>query len=275
MLVREPRSRFEHRTATPVTPGSLAVLDVTYVSRLATRASLYSDLRTLLAAVPLAAPRERYRRAVIEENALGRRTRAARAKAWKELAPRYGINGATPLFRQFLYEHGRASSENDRAITAYLLFALRDRLACDLGIDWLYQYLRAAPAELRTADVLAFLNAREQSHPEIAAWSPSSRENIASHYLSALKEFGFARGAQKKMSVRPAPGAAPVRFLLRALLLAGPGTLAAVQSPLFRLLGLSLDETGDLLFQLHADGAIRFQLQGDIVEIDLGGPDGS
>jgi hypothetical protein len=229
----------------------------------------------LITSVPAGAPRARYRYAVVEENLLGRPTRAARSKAWKELAPRYGVDGRAPLFRAFLEEDRRASSDMDRALAAYLLFALHDRLVCDLGVDWLYQYLRAAPAELRTADVIAFLAAREHLHPEIAGWSQSSRENIASHYLSALKEFGLARGAQKKVIVRPSPGAPPVRFLLRALLAAGESSLAAVQSPLFRLLGLSVDETVELLFRLNAEGTIRFRMQGDVVEIDLGVPNGS
>jgi hypothetical protein len=244
------------------------------VSRLATRAAFYGELRSLLDAVESAVPRAEYRRRVIEDNVLSRRTAAAREKAWKEVAARYGIDGAAPLFRVFLEEYRRASSENDRALTAYLLFALHDRLACDLGTEWLYQYIRTAPAELRTADVLAFLKSRERIHSEIAGWSTSSRENIASHYLSALKEFGLARGAQRKASVRPAPGAAPVRFLLRALQLSGVSNLAAVQSPLFRLLGLSLDETVDLLFRLSAERVLRCRIQGDVVDLDLGGADG-
>ncbi len=245
-----------------------------YVSRLATRAALYAELRSLLAAVEAAVPRAEYRRRVIEDNILSRRTVAAREKTWKELAARYGIDGAAPLFRVFIEEYRRTSSENDRALTAYLLFALHDRLACDLGTEWIHQYLRNAPGDLRTADVLAFLRSRERSHPEIAGWSTSSRENIASHYLSALKEFGLARGAQRKASVRPAPGAAPARFLLRALRLSGVSNLAAVQSPLFRLLGLSLDETVALLFRLNANGALRCRIQGDVVDLDLGDADG-
>jgi hypothetical protein len=47
-----------------------------------------------------------------------------------------------------------------------------------------------------------------------------------------------------------------------------------VQSPLFRLLGLSLDETVDLLFRLSAEGALRCRIQGDVVELDLGGRNG-
>jgi hypothetical protein len=246
-----------------------------YVSRIATRASLHADLQALLTAVPVPVTRREYRRHVIEENVLSRRTVAAREKAWKELAARYAINGSSPLFRAFLEEYRGASSARDRDLTSYLLFALQDRLVCDLGTDWLYEYLRAAPADLRTVDVLAFLSSREAAHPEIRAWSSSSRENIASHYLSALKEFGLARGVQRKTSVRPSPGAAPLRFLLRAVLVSGASQRAAIQSPLLRLLALTLDETVSLLFRLNADGALRCRIQGDVVELELGGRNGA
>jgi hypothetical protein len=236
---------------------------------------LYAELQALLAVVREPVPRAEYRRQVIEENVLSRPGTAAREKAWKELAARYGIDGSSPLFRAYLEEYRRASSERDRSLTSYLLFALQDRLVCDLGTDWLYEYLRAAPAELRTIDVLAFLSSREAAHREIRGWSASSRGNIASHYLSALKEFGLARGAQRKTSVRSSPGPAPIRFLFRALLLAGASQQAAVQSPLLRLLGLTLDETVSLLFRLNADGALRCRIQGDVVELDFRGRNGA
>jgi hypothetical protein len=175
------------------------------------------------------------------------------------------------LFRVFLEEYGRASTTRDRELTSYLLFAFRDHLVCDLGTDWLYDYLRSAPAELRTVDVMAFLSSREAAHPEIRGWSQSSRENIASHYLSALKEFGLARGSQRKTSVRPSPGAAPLRFLLRAVLMSGASPQRAVQSPLMKLLGLTLDEAVSLLFRLNAEGALSFRAQGDVVELEFGG----
>jgi len=246
-----------------------------YVSRLATRASLYSDLQTLLSIVHEPVPRAEYRRLVIEENVLSRRSSVAREKAWNELAVRYGMDGSSPLFRAYLEEYRRGSSERDRALTSYILFALHDRLVCDLGTDWLYEYLRAAPADLRTVDVLAFLSSREASHTEIRGWSALTRENIASHYLSALKEFGLARGSQRKMSMRPSPGPAAIRFLLRAVLLAGASQKEAVQSRLLRLLGFTLEETVSLLFLLNAEGALRCHIQGDVVDIEFGDCNGT
>lgn len=236
---------------------------------------MYADLQALLSAAGVPVSRAEYRRLVLQENVLSRQSIAAREKVWKELAARYGVDGTSNLFRVFLEEYRRASTARDRDLTSYILFALHDRLARDLGTEWLYEYLRAAPAELRAIDVQAFISSQEQNHPEIRRWSASSRENIASHYLSALKEFGLARGSQRKTSVRPTAGPTPVRFLLRALLLTGSTQQAAIQSPLVRLLGLTLDEMVSLLFRLNAEGALRCRIQGDVVELDFGGRHGA
>ncbi len=257
----------EQRPLRVVLPGTSVS---PYVSRLSARASLYPELRTLLTGETVARPREEYRRRVIEENVLARGTLATRQKLWKELSPRYGLDGAESMFAAFVSEYSRSESESDRALTGYLLFALHDQLVADLGTQWLFPMLRSAPSPLRTADVLAFVESRWEQHPEVRVWSLKSRDNIASHYLSLLREFGLARGSQRKVSVRPAPGPAAVRFLLRAQLLGRVSNLAAVQSPLFRLLGLSLDEVVDLLFRLNASGALRCRIQGDVVDLDLG-----
>lgn len=82
-------SRDADRPTTRLTQTS----DGPYVSRLARRASLLADLQALLAAVREPVARAEYRRQVIEENVLSRQTSAARDKAWKELASRYGTLG--------------------------------------------------------------------------------------------------------------------------------------------------------------------------------------
>lgn len=57
-----------------------------------------------------------------------------------------------------------------------------------------------------------------------------------------------------------------MRFMLRAMLLVRATNQAAVQSPIFRLVGLSLDETVALLFRLNAEGALRCRIGRDVVE---------
>jgi hypothetical protein len=133
----------------PSGAGPAAPADALYLSRLSACASLYPELQILLSKHTHALPRQDYRRQVIEDNALARRTLAARRKTWKELAPRYGLDAASAVFVAFVEEYHRSASDADRALAAYLLFALRDRLVADLaptgtadlGTDWLYAVL--------------------------------------------------------------------------------------------------------------------------------------
>jgi len=62
-----------------------------------------------------------------------------------------------------------------------------------------------------------------------------------------------------------------VRLLVRALRLAGVTPLDLVQAPVFRLLCLDSTEVIDALGEMNRVGALRFRMQGDIVELDVRG----
>ena len=90
---------------------------------------------------------------------------------------------------------------------------------------------------------------------------------MAQKYGASIRDFGLATGIVNKVTVRPALYGAPVRFLVRALELSGVAPLALVNAPAFRLLGLDGLETIDALGELNRTGAIRFRMQGDVVEL--------
>ncbi len=239
-----------------------------YTSRLSARSALYTELHMLLDAAkgaPLS-PME-YRALVTEGNCLGRSSSSVRAKLWKELRSRFRLDAADPLFAAFLTEWTRCESEAERALTAYVLFALLDRLVADLGTEFLYSRLRAAPSE----DVLAFLHAAEATHPEIGNWSDKTRLAIAQKYTTSVRDFGLAAGTIQKTSRRPALYPSPVRLLVRALRLAGVPELDAVQARIFRLLALDGREVISALGELNRSEALHFRMHGDVVELAVGG----
>ena len=238
-----------------------------YVSRLSARSALYTELHLLLAGETAALPSSEYRSRVVGENKLGRKTGSACIKVWEELKCRYRLDRADPLFAAFWSEWRRAASEPERGLTAYLLFALNDRLVADLGIQLLYPLLRRAPAPLRVEDTRAFIERAMPAHPEVLPWSPKTRLAVAQKYGASIRDFGLATGIVNKVTVRPALYGAPVRFLVRALELSGVAPLALVNAPAFRLLGLDGLETIDALGELNRTGAIRFRMQGDVVEL--------
>lgn len=243
-----------------------------YTSRLSARSALYTEVHMLLDAAKGArlSPME-YRALVTDGNCLARSSSSVRAKLWKELRSRYRLDAGDPLFAAFLTEWARSASEAERALTAYVLFALLDRLVADLGTELLYSRLRAAPAEIRVDDALAFLRASEAAHPEIGNWSEKTRLAMAQKYTTSVRDFGLAGGTIQKTSRRPALYPSPVRLLVRALRLAGVPELDAVHARIFRLLALDESEVIGTLGELNRSEALHFRMQGDVVELTLGG----
>jgi len=243
-----------------------------YSSRLSARSALFTDLQLLLDGRPGPLTSEEYRNLVVAANCLSRTSNAARRKVWSELRGRYLLDRRRPLYEAFWREWQRSKSDLERGLTAYALLALNDRLVADLGMQWLYVYLRRAPAELRVEEVRNFIRrAAEADHPEVKGWTEDTQHHIAQHYMASIRDFGLARGKSKKLSLRPALYGAPVRFLVRALRLARFNDLEVLASPVFRLLALEGTEVIDALGELNQQGELRFRMQGDVIELEIGG----
>lgn len=240
-----------------------------YSSRLSARSALYTDLRLLLDGKRNPLPSQDYRSLVVVENCLARGSDSARRKLWKELRSRYRMAAADPLFTAFWTEWRRCDSEPERSLTAYVLFALNDRLVADLGTEWLYPLLRRAPVMLRVDDVRAFIERSQHSHAEVATWSDNTIHRLSQHYCASIRDFGLAKGTARKTTVRPALYGSPVRLLVRALRLLDVPTLDLVQSPIFRLLAIDTTEVIDTFGELNRLGQLYFRIQGDVIELDL------
>lgn len=243
-----------------------------YSSRMSARSALYTDLRLLLDGRQEAVTADEYRRSVLVDNCLSRRSISSRQKAWSELRKRYPLDKHSPLFDAFWREWLRCGSDQEQALTAYVLLALYDLLVADLGIEWLSPYLRRAPAELRVADLRAFIEQKgTSSHPEVRGWTESTRHKIAKHFLASVRDFGLARGTTKKVSIHPALYGAPVRLIIRALRLARISDLDIVNSPLFRLIALEGVEVIEAFGELNQRGELRFRMQADVIDLEVGG----
>ncbi|MGO9569670.1 MAG: BrxA family protein [Desulfomonilaceae bacterium] len=242
-----------------------------YFSRLSAQSALYTDFRILLDAASQPLKSIGFRELVLDRNVLSKPSTSSRKKAWKELKPRYLLDSEHPLFAAFWAEWVRCESEAEKAQTAYCLLALNDRLVTDLGSELLFPLLRRAPQPFRVQDVLAFINRAQAVHPEITSWTVNTKEAVAKKYTASIRDFGLAKGTVNKTTVRPALYGAPVRLLIRALRIAGRKDLEIVQEPVFRLLALESNEVIGALSELNRQNALRFRMQGDVVELEIGG----
>jgi len=243
--------------------------DTPYWSRLSARSALYTELRLLLDDLGQPLSTATYRSLVIEQNCLARPSTSARRKLWKELHARYRLDVDDPLFSAFWKEWRRCASDPERSLTAYVMLALNDRLVADLGTEWLFPLLRRAPADLRVDDIRCFIQQSAREHAAISNWSDETTLAVAQKYSASLRDFGLAQGTVKKTTVRPALYASPVRLLVRALRLVKTPLLNLVQARIFRLMAIDSTEVIDRLGELNRVGALRFRIQGDVVELDL------
>lgn len=251
-------------------PGLIPALDpgAPYTSRLSARSALYTDLHVLMDAREIP-PSSSFRSLVIDENRLFRKSAAARQKTWQELKSRYILDTEHPLFAAFLKEWRRSRSEAERGLTTYILLSLNDRLVADLGTHWLFPLLRRAPAEVRVADIRGFIDGAANKHIEVRSWSDQTRTAVAQKYAASIRDFGLAKGAVNKVTIRPALYGAPVRLLVRILRLVGLRPLDLIRAPIFRLLALDGPEVIEALGELNRADALSFRIQGDIVELDI------
>ena len=239
------------------------------LARLSSRSALYTDLQVLLGACGGNLSMDEYRRAVIDQNVLSRGSVAARKKVFQELKGRYLLNADHPIFEAFLHEWSRCGSDQERALTAYIHLGLNDRTVAVISQEWLYPQLRRSPCELRVGDLEVFLRQLGNAqHPEVGAWTPITLTRVAQHYLASVRDFGLATGGMKKLSVRPALYAGPVRLLLAILKMTRVPQLAVVRHEAFKWLGIAPEEVIDALSQLNREGRLRFRMQADVVELD-------
>ncbi|AHF94676.1 hypothetical protein OPIT5_23285 [Opitutaceae bacterium TAV5] len=214
--------------------------------------------------------RSAIRSAVLNENILARSSSSARVKLYQELKGRYILDEETPLFSAFLEEWHSFPDERDRLFLSYILFALNDLTVMVTSIGWLFPFLRQAPSELKTGDLVAYFEHLAQtSYPEIKAWSPSTLCRMARHYLASVRDFGLASGGTRKVTVRPALQPAALRLLLKALLMVKVPSDEIIRHQAFKILGIAPSEIVETLAELNRQRVLRFRMQADVIELFL------
>lgn len=92
----------------------------------ASRTIMLTELRDLLAAVPVDAPKTAYRDAIMDENVLGKNTQATRRESYERMGWLYALDPSLALFRnlRFFWNLDR----DGQPLLAFLCAAVRDPL---------------------------------------------------------------------------------------------------------------------------------------------------
>lgn len=236
-------------------------------ARLAAASSRRWELETLLNAAQGAISTDHLRRLILEANVAGKASAVSRQKLWWQLRERYLLDPAVPECAAFLAGMAATSSATDRGLLCLLMAARTDRLSREVTLVSVSPYLTRdnvpIPADRVQRELCAYL----EGHG--LAWSPDTTEHVRQHLLAALKDLGVLRGSRGKRTIRQHPGSQVTLLVSRFALLEGLTPWQALESRWFRLLGLDREEAVDLLYAAAREGALRFQMQAQVVELQI------
>lgn len=230
-------------------------------------------LQELLAVVRHLHPgsaREDARRLIVNDNVLKRDSINARVWVFKKLGLRYYPQTAPVAAARFIEAILAESDPAQIALTAYVMIAWQDALVYLLGTEWLIQKVRIPGYAADTPAILSELDwLAKNREPVIGTWRETTMRSVAAHYLSLLRDCGFATGSLRK-ELR-SPYVAPSVVLFGAQLIMGGAEPAASvpEHQLFKILGLTPADVIDALTELHAEGRITFAVQGNVAHIAL------
>ena len=238
-------------------------------SHLAGQGAMLSELRLLLPALRPGTTRADARRAILQDNILHRDSLGSRTEVVKKLNARYFPSAAPWAVAHLVRALQATADPQQSSLLAYVMLLWNDALAFRLGCEWLAPRLGGPAIAYTTTDILRELERLGQETPEIASWSESTRTRIARHYLSLLRDCGYASGVTQKVLRRPYVGPEVVLFGVYLILGGGEGPAQVPNHPVFRALGLTLTDVLDALGELNQRGRLRFATQGGVIQLSV------
>lgn len=217
------------------------------------RTLMLAELELLLAATPPEAETLDFRRAVVDDNVLGKRTATTREHTVRKLKALYGLNPAIAVYR-VMRELWR-SDEEGRPLLALLCAVARDPL------------LRASAEVVLETNLGATVTQEAIAATVRPSFSASTRDAIVSHLLSTWRSAGLI--GEKKANVRTKPRAtwgAAAYALALGFMEGGRGSLL-LATPWSRLLSCPQSEMLELVHQADLRGFVEYRAAGDIMTL--------
>jgi hypothetical protein len=152
--------------------------------------------------------------------------------------------------------------ETQKRLLAYVMLLWNDALVLLLGSEWLVHRLASLPYVAETHDIEVELERLSKQTPEINTWKQGTRRNVATHYLSLIRDCGYATGSARKKLRRPFIPPDVVLFGTQLIIGGGEPVSRIPEHMLFKAMGLSVSDVISNLTELRQQGRIDFAIQG-------------
>jgi hypothetical protein len=222
---------------------------------------MLDELSAVLNSAETEAKSDDYIGAIVDENALGKPTRAARERSAKRLTELYSLDPSCTLFR--LLRHFWTMDQPGRPMLAFLVAAARDPLLRESTPLILETRIGDVAVVDDTAQHLA------KKYPK--RFSESTGFTTAQRLASSWTQAGYLRGRVKKVRSQPTVTAAVAAFAVLLGYLCGLRGKLLLDSVWTRMLDRSPEEFADLVVQASRHGWLNYKAAGSVVEITFPG----
>jgi|APSaa5957512622_1039677.scaffolds.fasta_scaffold13263_2 hypothetical protein len=225
------------------------------------RTIMSTELTLLLDQLPGEADKEAYRRAVVDENVLGKRTSATRKLSFQRLSELYGLDFSIPMFRylRFLWDVDREG----RPLTAFLLSYARDPL------------LRMTNPAISNADTGSIVVKDDIEKAIVEAsgerFGAVTLGSLVRNTASSWTQSGHLSGRVRKQRTHPQATAGSAAMALFLGYLEGMRAQRLFDTPWTRLLEVPLQRFQDLTVEAARHGWLDYLRAGNVVEVRFPG----
>lgn len=240
--------------------------DRQYNSSFASKGALLSDVKTVLREIDAGQSPDQMRQAVTKDDLLDRGTLQNRQTVWREITRRY-ISGRDPGHVATLARMAARCPNPAADLILFYEYCQVDALLYDLTARCTYDLYHSARTAVDQVDVNEWLSRQEATHPEIAAWSPATRNRLVSSYLATIRDFGLVTGAKQKEFHKVYVPREAFVYALYHQKERGMEGKALIGSTDWRLFLLSEREVIFLLEDAALGGFVHFRSAGDIYDL--------
>jgi hypothetical protein len=202
-----------------------------------------------------------YRKAVTEDNIVGKATQTTRQRTVKRLEELYALDPACPVFR--LLRHFWTADKSGRPMLAFLAAAARDPLLRE-ATPWVLEF---GQEDIVAPTAVAELLNRQFPSRFQGSTLLATAQRLASTWAQA----GFLRGKVVKRRSRPNVTPASVAFALVLGYLCGLRGQLLLDCLWTRFLDRTHGEVVDLTIEASKQGWLRYKSAGAVVEITFPG----
>jgi len=207
---------------------------------------------------------------VIEQNLVASPSRLrTRDIVQRGFVPRYVESTPPTIWRALAVLEHADWPVRSMAALHYYCCASSERLMWDFVTEWVATRYSLGLRDVRTSDVLAFLDTAADSRFPDGRWSPTVSVKVARGLLSALRDYGILAGAAKK---EIAPIYVPTEsfaFLAMARHEAGVRAAALRDDPVWRLYLFSETAVERLFVEAQQQALLTYAAAGSVVRIEF------